>query len=154
MNAPHLPFSCEFSDNGTLASYANGRYDYYGVERIEEFVAFKGAYEIESLFEKYEDYDDAVYRPGIFAILKYCYENYEFNSDIDAFIERVSAVQEETNNLQETMEEEIAETVSSLDEKDEEESKEQKEEERIDHPCPPSNESNVTPNMRYYPKET
>ena len=33
------------------------------------------------------------------------------------------------------MEEEIDETVSSLDEKDEEE-------DRIDHPCPPSNESN------------
>ena len=40
------------------------------------------------------------------------------------------------------MEEEIDETVSSLDEKDEEESEEQKEEQRIDHPCPPSNESN------------
>ena len=40
------------------------------------------------------------------------------------------------------MEEEINETVSSLDEKDDEESEEQKEEERIDHPCPPSNESN------------
>ena len=40
------------------------------------------------------------------------------------------------------MEEEIDETVRSLDEKDDEESKEQKEEERIDHPCPPSNESN------------
>ena len=40
------------------------------------------------------------------------------------------------------MEEEINETVSSLDEKYEEESEEQKEEERIDHPCPPSNESN------------
>ena len=40
------------------------------------------------------------------------------------------------------MEEEIDETVGSLDEKDDEESEEQKEEERIDHPCPPSNESN------------
>ena len=40
------------------------------------------------------------------------------------------------------MEEEIDETVSSLDEKDDEESKEQKEEERISYPCPPSNESN------------
>ena len=39
------------------------------------------------------------------------------------------------------MEEEIDETMSSLDENDEEESEEQKEEERIDHPCPPSNES-------------
>ena len=58
MNAPHLPFSCEVNDNETLASYANGRYDYYDVERIEEFVAFKGSYEIESLFEKYEDFDD------------------------------------------------------------------------------------------------
>ena len=31
MNAPHLPFSCEFNDNETLASYANGIYDYYDV---------------------------------------------------------------------------------------------------------------------------
>ena len=49
--APHLPFSCEFNDNGTLASYANGIYDYYDVEQIEEFVAFMGAYEIESLLK-------------------------------------------------------------------------------------------------------
>ena len=40
------------------------------------------------------------------------------------------------------MEEEIDETVSSLDEKDDEESEEQKEEERTSYPCPPSNESN------------
>ena len=32
--------------------------------------------------------------------------------------------------------------MSSFDEKDEEESEEQKEEERIDHPWPPSSESN------------
>ena len=42
------------------------------MERIEEFVAFKGAYEIESLFEKYEAFDDDVYRPENLAILKYC----------------------------------------------------------------------------------
>ena len=35
MKAPHLPFSCEFNDNEILASYANGIYDYYDVERIE-----------------------------------------------------------------------------------------------------------------------
>ena len=63
MNAPHLPFSCEFNDDETLASYANGIYDYYDVERIEEVVAFKGAYEIKSLFEKFKDFDDSVYRP-------------------------------------------------------------------------------------------
>ena len=40
------------------------------------------------------------------------------------------------------MEEEIDETVSSLDEKDDEQSEEQKEEDRISYPCPPSNESN------------
>ena len=94
------------------------------------------------MFEKYEALDDDVYRTENFAILKYCYDNYEFNSDIDAFIEKVSASQEETNILQESMEEEIDETMSSLDEKDEEESEEQKEEERISYPCPPSNESN------------
>ena len=54
MKAPHLPFSCKFNDNKTLASYANGVYDYYDVEQIEEFVAFMGAYEIESLFKECE----------------------------------------------------------------------------------------------------
>ena len=129
MKAPHLPFSCKFNDNETLASYANGIYDYYDVEQIEEFVAFKAAYEIESLFEKYEALYDDVYRLKNYAILKYCYENYEYNYNINAFIEKVSVVQEETNILQEAMEEEIDETVSSLDEKIDEESEEQKEEE-------------------------
>ena len=122
MKGPHLPFSCKFNDDKTLASYANGIYDYYDVEQIEEFVAFKGAYEIESLFEKYEAFDDDGYRPENLAILGYCYDNYEYNSYIDALIEKVSAVQEETNILQEPMEEEIDETASSLDEKDDEES--------------------------------
>ena len=135
MKAPHLPFSCKFNDNQNLASYANGIYYYYDVERIEEFVAFKGAYEIESLFEKFEDFDDSVYRPENLAILKYCYYNYKYNYDIDVFIENNSAIQEETNIL-ESMEEEIHETASSLDEKAEEESEKQKEEERIDHPYP------------------
>ena len=45
MKAPHLSFSCKFNDNETLAYYANGIYDYYDVEQIEEFVAFIGAYE-------------------------------------------------------------------------------------------------------------
>ena len=71
------------------------------MERIEEFVAFMGSYEIESMFKEFEDFDDSVYRPENFAILRYCYENYEYNSVIDAFIEKVSAVQEETNILQE-----------------------------------------------------
>ena len=99
MKAPHLPFSCKFNDDKTLASYSNGIYDYYDVERIEEFIAFKGAYEIVSLFKKYEAFDDDVYRLENFAILKYCYDNYKYNSDIDEFIEKVSAVQEETNIL-------------------------------------------------------
>ena len=39
-------YNCCSNANETLASYANGRYDYYGVEQIEEFVAFKAAYEM------------------------------------------------------------------------------------------------------------
>ena len=73
MKAPHFPFSCKFNDNETLASYANGIYDYYDVEQIEEFVAFMGGYEIESLFKECENLDDAVYRPASFAIPKYFY---------------------------------------------------------------------------------
>ena len=64
-----------------------------------------GAYEIESLFKEFENLYDAVYRPENLAILKYCYANYEFKADINVFIEKVSVVQEETNILQESMEE-------------------------------------------------
>ena len=52
-------------------------------------------------------------------------------------MKKVSAVQAETNILQKSMEEEIDETVSSLDKKDEEESEEQEEEEWISYTCPP-----------------
>ena len=69
------------------------------IEQIEEFVAFMGAYEIESMFKAFDDFDDSVYRPEIFAILRYCYENYEYNYNINAFIGKVSAVQEESNIL-------------------------------------------------------
>src|SRR4051812_49011137 len=67
MKAPHLPFSCKFNDDKTLASYANGIYDYCDMEQIEEFVAFMGAYKIESLFKECENLDDDVYRPENFA---------------------------------------------------------------------------------------
>ena len=62
------------------------------MERIEEFVAFEGACEIESLFKEFEDFDDSVYRPENLAILKYFYENYKYNYDIDEFIGKFSAV--------------------------------------------------------------
>ena len=51
-------------------------------------------------------------------------------------------ISEKGKLLLESMEEEIDETVSSLDEKDDEESEEQKGEERISYPCAPSNDSN------------
>ena len=50
----HLQYQCEFKDNGILSSYARGVYSYYDIEQIEEFVAFKGAYEVASLIEKYD----------------------------------------------------------------------------------------------------
>ena len=66
-----------------------------------------------------EKYDATLYKSENFAILEYCYENYASNAYVKQFIEEFSAVQEETNILQEAMEEEIDETMSSLDEKDE-----------------------------------
>jgi len=89
-----------------------------------------------------ETYDATLYKSENFAILEYCYDNYASSAYVKPYIEDSFAVQEETNILQESMEEEIDETMSSLDEKDDEESEEQKEEERISYPCPPSNESN------------
>ena len=88
----HLLYQCEFSANEIVSSYAKGVCNYYDVQQIEEFVAFKGAYEIESLFEKFEDFDDSVYRPENFAILKYCYDNYASNAYVKPYIEDSSAL--------------------------------------------------------------
>src|SRR4051812_41595654 len=137
MRHKHLAFECEYNDDETLASYAKGNYDFYDEEQIEEFFAFKGAYEITSFIE---NIDDAPYKSESLAILQYFFENYNENYNITDYLERISPPKEETNALQDSMEEEIAETGSSLDEK-EEESDEQKEEE-WSHPCLPSNESN------------
>ena len=64
----HLPYQCEFIDNGIVCSYAKGVQNYYDVQQIEEFVAFKGAYEIASLIETY---DATLYKSENFAILEY-----------------------------------------------------------------------------------
>ena len=74
MRYKHLSFQCDYNDDGTLDSYAKGNYDFYDAEQIEEFVAFKGAYEISSLLEHI---DDAPYKSESLAILKYCYNNYK-----------------------------------------------------------------------------
>ena len=109
------------------------------MEQIEEFFAWKGAYEITSLLE---NIDDAPYKSEILAMFKYCYDNYKDDTSyITEYLERISPPKEDTNSLQDPMEEEIAETESSLDEK-EEESDKQKEEECSSYPCLPSNESN------------
>ena len=67
MRYKHLSFQCEYNDDETLASYAMGNYDFYDAEKIEEFVAFKGAYEISSLLEHTEY---APYKSESLAILK------------------------------------------------------------------------------------
>src|SRR3954464_793171 len=137
MRHRHLAFQCEYNEDETLASYAKRNYDFYDAEQIEEFVAFKGAYEITSFLETI---DEAPYKSESLAILQYCLENYNDNYYITDYLERISPPKEENNVLQDSMEEEIAETEGSLDEK-EEESDEQKEEE-WSHPCLPSNKSN------------
>ena len=70
----HLTFQCACNANETLSSYAKGNYDFYDVEPIEEFIAWKGAYEISSLIE---NDDDAPYKSESFAILNYCMDNYK-----------------------------------------------------------------------------
>src|SRR3954467_6070311 len=74
-------------------------------------------------------------------ILKYFFENFNDNAYITDYLKRFSPQEEETNALQDSTEEEIAETESPLDEK-EEESDEQKEEEWSSYPSLPTNESN------------
>ena len=55
MRHKHLAFQCEYNADETLASYAKGNYDFYDAEKIEEFVAFKDAYEINSLLKNIDD---------------------------------------------------------------------------------------------------
>ena len=125
MDFNHLPFQCACNTNKIISSYALGNYDFYDVEQIEEFITWTGAVEIASLLEKY---DDAPYKSENFAILEFCCENYQNeNGYIMRYLKTYHSPKEETNALQEPMEEEIAETGSSLDEK-EEESDDQKEE--------------------------
>ena len=139
MNFKHLPFQCACNSIVTISSYIMGNYDFYDVEQIEEFITWKGAVEIATLLEKY---DDAPHKSENFAILEFCFDNYkEENGYILKYLNRFSPPKEETNALQEPMEEEIAETGSSLDEK-EEESDDQKEEEWSSYPCLPYNQSN------------
>src|SRR3954471_8615300 len=134
----HLPFQCEYNDNVSISSYVKGNYDFDDVEQIEEFISFKGAFELASLLE---NTDDAPYEYEVYEILKFCFDNYkEANGYILKYFNRCFPHMEDTNALQEPMEEEIAETESSLDEKQEESDK-QKEEQWI-YPFLPSNESN------------
>src|SRR4051812_16514153 len=51
----HLPFQREYNDNVTISSYVMGNYDFYDVEQIEEFIAFKGAFELASLLKNTDD---------------------------------------------------------------------------------------------------
>src|SRR3954462_10450821 len=105
--------------------------------KYKNFVAYKGTYEITSLLK---NIDDAPYKSESLAILNYCLENYDANYYITDHLERISPPKEQTNDLQDSMEEEIVESESSLDEK-EEESDEQKEQE-WSHPRLPFNQSN------------
>jgi hypothetical protein len=114
------------------------------VEQIEEFIAWKGAFELAYLLE---NTDDAPYKYEVYDILKFCFDNYkEENGYILKYLNRCSPT-EETNSLKEPMEEEIAETASSLHEKDEE--SDDQEEEEWSYPCLPPNKSNSLTNTLF-----
>jgi hypothetical protein len=115
------------------------------VEQIEEFIAWKGAFELAYLLG---NTDDAPYKYEVYHILKFCFDNYkEENGYILKYLNRCSPQTEVTNALLEPMEEEIAETGGSLDEK-EEESDDQGEEE-WSYPCLPPNKSNSLTNTLF-----
>jgi hypothetical protein len=106
------------------------------VEQIEEFIAWKGAFELAYLLE---NTDDAPYKYEVYDILQFSFDNYkEENGYILKYLKRCSPPTEETNALQEPMEEEIAETGSSLND--------QEEEEWSSYPCLPPNKSNFLTN--------
>jgi hypothetical protein len=107
------------------------------VEQIEEFIAWKGAFELAYLLE---NTDDALYKYEVYDILKFCFDNYkEENGYIIKYLNRCSPT-EETNALKEPIKEEIAKTGSSFDD--------QEEEEWI-YPCLPPNKSNSLTNTLF-----
>ena len=55
MDFNHLTFQCACNTNQIISSYALGNYNFYDVEQIEEFIAWKGAFEIAYLLESIED---------------------------------------------------------------------------------------------------
>src|SRR3954471_632256 len=121
-----LPFQCNYNDNVTISSYVKGNSDFYDVEQIEEFIAFKGAFELASLLE---NTDDSPYEYEVYDILQFCFDNYkEENGYILEYFNRCFPQMEETNALREPMEEEIAEPKISLDEKEEESDGQEEEE--------------------------
>jgi hypothetical protein len=88
-----------------------------------------------------------LYKYEVCDILKFCFNNYkEENGYILKYLNRCSPT-EETNALKESMEEEIAETGSSLDEKEEE--SDDPEEEEWSYPCLPPNKSNYLTNALF-----
>ena len=111
----HLPFQCDYNDNEILAAYAKGNYDFDNLEQIEEFVVFKGAYEIAGYIQN----DDAPCKTENYAILGYCLEYYNDNPYITEFLEKTYS-REQLVTFQEPVEEETVEAENSLDEKEEE----------------------------------
>src|SRR3954462_3698514 len=75
----HLPFQCEYNDNVTVSYYVKENYDFYDVEQIKEFIAFKGAFELASLLE---NTDGAPYEYEVYEILKFCFDNYKEENGI------------------------------------------------------------------------
>ena len=86
-------------------------------KKIKEFAAFKGAYEVASLIEKY---DITLYESENFDILKYCYENYAHNVYVKEFLERMTVALEENNDMHESIDNDDSDDLIeiSLDEHD------------------------------------
>ena len=69
------------------------------MEQIEEFIAWKGAFEIAYLLESI---DDAPYKYEIYAILEYCFDNYkDYNSYIIKYLDRCSPPKEDECHIDE-----------------------------------------------------
>ena len=115
----HLKFQCGFGKKVLIANYHWDNYIHLGFEEVEQFVLFMGASEIDSFMAK--NYETCVacnkLKETVSFILYYCLENFSNNCYIIDYKERLIHAQECTPNLQEPVEEEIAESEISLDEK-------------------------------------
>jgi hypothetical protein len=136
----HLSYQCKCNSNSIIASYQKNKFMHIDIKLVEQFVAFFGAFEVDSLIdEKYETCDVArKHKSMSSSILKYCIENFKENAYVVDFYMKALAAQESTNILQEGDDENLSLGMSPHTQEEEIKSEDEREQEKEEGDPSPS----------------